>query len=165
MTFGQYLKSKQTFLVVWFAVNSLALFVNVFKIKGHTWTSLDIKTEYMYSTLDRSTDFYKQMRENRIYNLFSNPSRHYSDKDDENTFWPFGGFISKYQRLPFDDFNPWFDTSGRKIKEIEEKYTEFNGIFSEYDISEFLAYNVIMLLLLYFLSNSNRTKTVASRKT
>jgi hypothetical protein len=54
MTFGNYLKSKQQLLIVWFVIHGIALFVNYFGIKGQVNYHTYILTEHAVNQESKS---------------------------------------------------------------------------------------------------------------
>lgn len=121
MKFPLYLKSKQNLLLVFLLINVLALFVNIFEIKGDV------------SPYNIVTDKYE--RYSGVY-LFSNSYvEHKSDKPSHH-FWP---FVKFYESETL--YNPY--NSSKSV------FSKFNGIFYKYDISEFIAYIFSILLILY----------------
>lgn len=64
---------------------------------------------------------------------------------DTKDFWPFVKFYSNYSyQYSIGDIN---------------SYNVFSGIFYDYDFSEFIAYSVIIFLVLYFSFIQNQKKT------
>lgn len=94
MSYSQYLKSKSTFLVIWFSVHAFALFVNFFKIKGQILRTPNggnfISGGYFYKTT----------------NLFTSANKYNNYSSD---FWPFVNFFGKGSdngfRGFFNDYN------------------------------------------------------------
>ena len=149
MRFSEYLKSKTNLLVIWFLFHGIALFVNVFNIKG------DVSSETKYIE-DRTS---KRVF-NDIYLLTVDKSmRPYNEKKSE-AFWPFVNFYSNKLKGPDYSRNGY---EGDKADYYITRFVEFNGIFFQYDYSEFLAYSVLLFLVLYLKWNSRYTSTKSKK--
>lgn len=147
MTFIEYLKSKRTFIIIWLSIQGIALFVNLFKIEG--------KTEYSHTT------FTEQRTEGRYpgtYNvtvdryaniLTTEPNNFYGEKGNSSYFWPFVKFSETNKYLNSRDYNTYYEHTSHSFK----------GIFYRYDVSEFIAYNVILLLVFYFMWSGKKSST------
>lgn len=122
MTFPEYLKSKQRFIIIWSSIHAFALFVNLFGIEGDISSRSDSIGRKDY------TSFYLFTKERDQFSYDSKPS--------EN-FWPFVQFYKSNI-----SYNPY--------AQRKEDFSSFKGIFYEYDISEFIAYSLLLLLVLYF---------------
>jgi len=131
MTFPKYLNNKRNFLILWLCFHFLALFLNFFKIEG-------IIQEGNRVCINCQTE--------ASIHLFTDQ---YEKEDDESisNFWPISGITTTYV----------YDGGPRRKKSLfyspednERKVVNFNGIFNDYDISEFIAYNLILLVILYF---------------
>jgi hypothetical protein len=130
-TFTNYIKSKRNLLIIWFLFHGFALFVNVFDIEGyHTYnqrsTKDDIETHY----------------EDSYFNLFT--SSDYLTGPKSRDFWPFVKFYESTK------------SNGSSVNDgaYEMVTTNFYGIFNQYDYSEFIAYSIIIFLVLYLQWNS-----------
>lgn len=122
MTFVEYLKPKQRFIITWLAIHAFALFVNLFKIEGDISSKHDSDGRKDYTS----------------FRLFTKDRGQYSfDPKPSESFWP---FVKYYQSKV--SYNPYMQR--------KEDFSSFNGIFYQYDISEFIAYNLILLLVFYF---------------
>lgn len=141
MSFQDYLKSKRNFLVIWFAIHAIALFVNLFNIEGDV--SPQIIRNQIGSTLYRNWSF---------VHLFTD--KDYNTTKNEH-FWPFVKFY-KSDRLV--DYNR-DGIGGPSVWEYKTDTSFFHGIFYQYDLSEFIAYSLLVFLILYFrwnLKHSNK---------
>ncbi len=127
MTFTEFLKSKLNLIIVFTAINSFALFVNIFGIKGNVR-----EEDNYYKTFSKRIDLFTQ------------------GYDDESTskFWPFVDFKSSWSK--------WDDISSYD-KGPDKSSIKFYGLFNQYDYSEFLAYSLILLLIFYFNWNRNKS--------
>lgn len=127
MTFTEFLKSKLNLIIVFTAINSFALFVNIFGIKGNVR-----EEDNYYKTFSKRIDLFTQ------------------GYDDESTskFWPFVDFKSSWSK--WDDISPY-------DKGPDKSSIKFYGLFNQYDYSEFLAYSLILLLIFYFNWNRNKS--------
>lgn len=122
MTFIEFLKSKQKVIIIWLAIHGFALFVNFFKIEGNISSHHDSESRKDYTS----------------FRLFTKDRGTYSyDPKPSESFWPFVKFYKSAVT-----YNPYLQR--------EEDFSSFNGIFYQYDISEFIAYNLILLLIFYF---------------
>lgn len=131
MTFIEYLKTKQRFIVIWLAVHAFALFVNLFKIEGDISSRNDSSGRKDYTS----------------FRLFTKDRGDYSyDPKPSEKFWPFVGFYKSKV-----GYNPYMQR--------KEDFSSFNGIFYQYDISEFIAYNLILLLVFYFMWSGKKSST------
>ncbi|MFD2891197.1 hypothetical protein ACFS5J_04125 [Flavobacterium chuncheonense] len=110
MNYFEFLKSKAKLIVIWFIVNGLALFVNIFEIKGRVY----FKNRH---------GGYLSGRDNDTVNFFTTNTY-------QNDFWPFVDFFDNA-----DNLNRGFI---------------FRGIFLNYDISEFIAFSLLIFIILYF---------------
>lgn len=123
MAFTEFLKSKQRFIIIWLAIHGLALFVNLFGIEGNISSRNDSSGRKDYTS----------------FRLFTKDRGEYSyDPKPSEDFWPFVGFYKSKV-----SYNPYMQR--------KEDFSSFNGIFYQYDISEFIAYNLILLLIFYFM--------------
>lgn len=121
MTFLEYLKLKQRVIIIWLSIHAFALFVNFFKIEGDISNNHDSDGRKDYTS----------------FRLFTKDRGQYSfDPKPAECFWPFVKFYhSKVS------YNPYMQR--------KEDFSSFNGIFYQYDISEFISYNLILLLTFY----------------
>ncbi len=126
MTFTNYVKSKQSFLIFYFLLHGFALFVNIFDIEGDMSKPLAATVK---GELNDYTKFH-------LFTTTSNFSGNDKDKKPSSQFWPIVPF-RKSNRSYNPDNNTRFD------------FSKFNGIFFQYDASEFLAYSFLILLVLY----------------
>lgn len=128
MTFTNYLKSKTTFLVIYFLVNIFALFVNVFDITGYSESKGEWSKGGGILVTGGSSIFTTGM-----------------DKDSYSNFWPFVKFFYKQE-------------NGTKLDGTQNYLSGFTGIFNSYDYSEFLAYSILIFAILYFRWNGKKDK-------
>ena len=129
MRFKIYLYSRSGLIVLYLAFHSLALFVNVFEIKGE----FNIQKQIFSSTGTYDCPSYVFTK-----GINGRSSSH---------FWPFVDF-----KKDADDI--YVPMNGRSSVSIE-KCEIFSGIFTDYDSSEFIAYTVLLFLLLYLHWNKN----------
>lgn len=148
MTFKNYLLTKKNFLIIFFLINAFALFVNIFKIEGKIEEGSNVDSErqiiknhctpkgYSYEACSYSSWVY-------LWTAKEEGSNH------ENGFWPIVKFYSDFSY----GINP--------TTKIHMHNGSFNGIFYQYDISEFIAYSLLIFVILYFIWNNkvNRLKT------
>ena len=128
MSFIEYLNSKRNFIIIWFSFHLTALFFNVFNIQG------------VIQEGDRNCLNCQQIA---AIHAFTDDF----EVDKMSNFWPFS-LTSTYVYYNYmrHDESIFYKTKSNK----ERKIVNFKGIFSDYDYSEFLAYNFILLLILYF---------------
>jgi len=122
MTFLQYVKSKTKVLIIFFAINAFALFVNVFEISGYYESKPAVGEGQYYSLLDTGG--------NSIFTAGM-------DKDTYSNFWPFVKYTYKQE-------------NGIRRDGRQNYISGFLGIFYRYDYSEFLAYGILIFIVLYF---------------
>lgn len=140
MTFVDYLKSKRNFLIIWFLIHGFALFVNVFHIQGNNRTVKDYIEER--TAHEDVNDI----------NIFTSPESHLvSAQKNTEAFWPFVEFY-KHQHLGPDYSTTGYE--GNKADKYVKDFIDFNGIFFQYDYSEFIAYSILIILIFYFIWNS-----------
>ncbi len=130
MTFPNYLNSKRNFLIIWLCFHFFALFLNVFKIEG----------------VIREVENCANCQTRSYLYLLTNQHEREGDESFSN-FWPISGITTTYVYNSgyFKQKNIFYSP-----EDYETKYVNFNGIFNDYDISEFIAYNLILLVILYF---------------
>ena len=135
MAFTEYLNSKRNLLVFWFLFHTFALFVNYFQIEG------------LYS-IRRYAEHVESGDDDNYY-IFTKAE---DFKDSKQKFWPFVKFIVNKNEV-YKQYG-W-----------QSKYNpiDFNGIFYEYDISEFIAYSLLVILVLYLKWNSKKKKKIYPR--
>lgn len=110
MSFIEYPKLKQRFIVIWWAIHAFALFVNLFKFEG------DISSKHDSDGRKDYTSFRLFTKERGQYSFDPKPS--------EN-FWP---FVKFYQSKV--SYNPYMQR--------KEDFSSFNGFFIE-DLKSFAA--------------------------
>ena len=140
MIFSEYLKSKRTLLLIWFIFHGFALFVNVFKIE------MDFSKNRVESEGRVTYSYFKF--------LSTTPGGYDHDKLSSH-FWPIVKFY-EYDKQTYEE-------QRYPYKRTEMVITSFNGIFYQYDFSEFIAYSLLPFLLLYF-KWSSKTKSKESVK-
>jgi hypothetical protein len=126
--FTDYIKSKKNLLIIWFLFHGFALFVNVCDIGGDITSQSN--PHYISGLLVYDYTGYTYLFTNSL-----------TSSAKAGHFWPFVKFYDKYY--------------GHYQNGDEYPVTMFNGIFYQYDISEFLAYTILIFLILYIRWNSN----------
>lgn len=131
MSFIDFLKCRKNFIIIWLIFHSFALFVNVFNI------------EWVVQKGDRY-----------CLNCQKIPAIHIFTDDEYKTeenitanFWPFtitNTYV--YHNTRRYEKSIFYQTKSAD----EKKIINFGGIFNDYDYSEFLAYNFILLIFFYF---------------
>lgn len=117
--------SKRNILIVWFFIHGLAFYVNLFDIDG----------EYKFS--DRRFEYGRERVYIKTIKVFGGGTG-YSNDD----FWPFTTYTDRYMTSE----SP-YKVGGDNVPEI---HFEFNGLFLQYDLSEFVAYTFLIFIFLYF---------------
>ncbi len=122
MTFKHYLQKKINSIVIFFLINVLALFVNIYGLSFQIYTS-------------RESSFFLGREKVEVFyiNLFCSNIYYELEKEEfTDDFWPVVKFVET------TELNPYYSLTG------------FNGIFYHFDYSEFFAYTVIFLAFLFF---------------
>lgn len=145
MNFVNFLKTKQKFIIIWLVIHGLALFVNKFNIEAE----VPSKNEKNYEVRNNGTyPGNYEVLTYRITNILTTaPSNYYGEKGNSSFFWPFVKFYKSEKFLSAKGFQSYF----------ENRIYTFNGIFYRYDISEFIAYNILLILVFYFLWSTKKT--------
>lgn len=125
MNYLNYLKTKSKTIVIIMIINVFAFFVNLFKIDG----KID-----MFEFVDYSEAGFAKHQDKIFINFFTK-----TDFVPENGFWPFANTFEKSRRL-----------ISNGIDDIPTDYYIFRGVFYNYDISEFIAYTILLFVVLYF---------------
>jgi hypothetical protein len=126
-SFKEYLFSKRKLLIIWMLIHSFALFVNLCGIEGKL--SDDINDSYTSEYRLFTTDL-----------PFSVP---YKD------FWPLVGIYQTVEKIKAEQVASNDILSKPEITYAIVKVHYLRGIFFKYDISEFIAYNFLFLIVLY----------------
>lgn len=123
--------SKRNLLLIWFLFHGFALFVNVFKI------------EYDLNKVNPPWVIEKKF-------LFTNTEYN----SEQKTFWPF----VMYKPGPYY----FTDEERANLSDRQDFYKwkidKFNGIFFQYDISEFIFYSIFIFVILYIWWNMKFNK-------
>jgi len=133
MNFLSYLSSKRNLIILWTLFHGIALFVNTFEI--------EICSNKIESS--NNTNYAPTFR--RIC-ILCNSSRKDVAKSE---FWPFVQFYVDnlaYENEEDKRRNDVYISMGKGSQIIKR----FGGVFYQYDISEFIAYSILLLLILYF---------------
>lgn len=129
MSFKSYLIKHKNLLIFWFLFHGFALFVNVFNI------------EYDLNSMNPPGVIEKKF-------VFTNSEY----KSERKTFWPF----VMYKPGPY-----YFTDEERNMLRDRPDFSQwridkFNGIFFQYDISEFIFYSILIFLILYLVWETKR---------
>ena len=124
MTFITYLKRKRNFLIFWFLFHGFALFVNVFHIE------YDLVSSYPPDVIEKKF-------------VFTNGEY----QSERETFWPF----VMYKPGPYYFTDKERDMLKDRSDFSDWRIDKFNGIFFQYDISEFIFYSIFIFVILYII--------------
>lgn len=114
MKFLEFLKSKEKLIVIFMCINSFALFVNVFDIRGVIYQNSDDYNNRFIRLLQSRADI----------------------EEKRDSFWPFVKYIHS--------------GSVQYVGSTPRTGFGFCGIFNDFDYSEYLAYTILLFVVLYF---------------
>lgn len=147
MTFKNFLNQRRNIVIIWIFIHCIALFVNIFNIQGK------IKEGYSESLMTNQGQI--RFKPNSI-NAFTDNFK-YDEETKATNFWPFS-LASTYSK-PFDGYL-YYKKSFFKTYDSDNNIAYiFHGVFNDYDYSEFIAYNLIFFIILYFKWDKQQRKT------
>lgn len=141
MTFLNYLNTNRNLIIKFYIINLLALFVNLFHIEG----------KFLTDGCNENYPTENALFTKEIVTIYEQPF-------NEDVSGYSSGEMEIYSKGKFYPFVPFFKHNILNGKSYCSN--SFYGIFAFYDYSEFIAYSLLLLLILYFKwDKKNRVKT------